>query len=54
VGIDVAAAKVAGTGCTSGNCADPTNHAEGIVVATAIAAGEAGSQLNPAEALVVL
>jgi hypothetical protein len=52
-GIVVSTAIVAGAkDCTSGNCSDPTNHAEGIVVATAIAAG--GSSLNHAEALVVL
>ena len=37
--------------CPTGECSDPNNHAEGIVVATPLTAG--GSQLNHAEGIIL-
>ena len=52
-GIIVSTSIVAGIG--GGDIpGERQQHAEGIVLSTAIAAGEAGSQLNHAEAVVVL
>ena len=38
--------------CPTGECSDPNNHAEGVVVSTALVAGAEGREVNHAEGLV--
>lgn len=53
-GIPVTTSITAGTGdCPTGECSDPNNHAEGVVVASSIVAGEGPIGANHAEGITV-